>query len=109
MIFGLTVLLLIINSELYPDRIAIEFVIIDIIVIIVLIFTFVLRFSKVNMLPNLSTKKYILEVSKKAFATTNPGRVTFCSNLFKSKYIFKWIPYYPTISVITYKGLFFTS
>ena len=89
MILGLIVLLFIINSELYPDRIAIEFVIIDIIVITVLIFTFVLRFSKVNILPNLSIKTNILDASKKALATTNPNSFTFCSNLFNSKYIFK--------------------
>jgi hypothetical protein len=57
MIFGLTVLLLIINSELYPDRIAIEFVIIDIIVKMIFIFALVPKFSKVNMLSNLSIKK----------------------------------------------------
>lgn len=57
MILGLIELLFITNSELYPNRIAFEFVIIDIIVITVLIFMFVLRFSKVNMLPNLSIKK----------------------------------------------------
>ena len=59
------------------------------IVIIVLIFTFAIRFSKVNMLPNLSIKKNILDASKKALATTNPNSFTFCSNLFNSKYIFK--------------------
>ncbi len=89
MILELIVLLLINNSDLYPNCIAMEFVIIDIIVIIVLILTFVLRFSKVKMLPNLSTKKYILDTNIKELATTNPGRVTFPSNLFKSKYIFK--------------------
>jgi hypothetical protein len=38
MILGLIVLLFIMNSELYPNRIAIEFVIIDIIVIMIFIF-----------------------------------------------------------------------
>ena len=57
MILGLIVLLFIMNFELYPNRITIEFVIIDIIVIMIFIFAFVLKFSKVNMLPNLSTKK----------------------------------------------------
>jgi hypothetical protein len=57
MILGLIVLLFIMNSELYPNRIAIEFVIIDIIVIMIFIFAFVLKFSKVNMLSNLSIKK----------------------------------------------------
>jgi hypothetical protein len=52
-ILGLIILLFINNSELYPDRIAIEFIIIDTIETKIFIFAFVLKVSRVKILPNL--------------------------------------------------------
>jgi bacteriorhodopsin len=76
-ILGLIILLFINNSELYPDRIAIEFIIIDTIATIIFTFAFVFKVSRVNILPNLSIKKYILDTNKKMFAKTIPRKDTF--------------------------------
>ena len=76
-ILGLIILLFINNSELYPDCIAIEFIIIDTIETIIFIFVFVLKVSRVKIFPNLSIKKYILDTNKKMFAKTIPRKDTF--------------------------------